>query len=287
MFNFDLFSFFLKKKAHLYHKPSLKALFVLFTEGVDIPKNRVVSKCYYMIEQGDKVDPILELAKYYKEGKEGLPKSLEDTVKLYKMAVKRFNSYIAMVELAIMYKKGQGCVKQKIGKCYTLLKKSYEESKNEKAAYEFAKILRKGYGVEKDFKKALEIFLEISSTNKKAKIKYAQMLQNGEGVEKDLNRAYEIYKRESKNLNLKAKVLLGDIYLKGCEKIERNPKEAFELFQYASNFDYGKAHYKLGKMYLEGEEGVVEYDYQKAFDNIYKGFHFFWFCYYFNFFCIM
>eukprot|EP01091_Cochliopodium_minus_P005660 TRINITY_DN15561_c0_g1_i1.p1 TRINITY_DN15561_c0_g1~~TRINITY_DN15561_c0_g1_i1.p1 ORF type:complete len:297 (-),score=47.77 TRINITY_DN15561_c0_g1_i1:99-989(-) len=64
--------YYYKISAHKRHKPSLSVLSKIYSDGVDLPVNKIIAGCYYKIEHVDKVEPILELSKYYKQGMHGL-----------------------------------------------------------------------------------------------------------------------------------------------------------------------------------------------------------------------
>ncbi|CAG8819737.1 5722_t:CDS:2, partial [Gigaspora margarita] len=128
-----------------------------------------------------------------------------------------------------------------------------------------------GNGVTKDFKKAFNIFLELSNSqshNTEVKDCLAKYYFVSWGMKKDINKSYELYLELSKtesDQQYSAKLMLAKFYLHGWGVVKRNQKKAFELFSEllkSKLYEQNSAKYLLASCYENGE-GVTK-DVNKA-----------------------
>lgn len=86
---------------------------------------------------------------------------------------------------------------------------------------------------------------------------------NGEGVEKDEKKAFELFNSASKKDCIKAKFNLAMCYYNG-NGIEQNDTVSFNILkELAEKYNHARSYYYLGEFYFFG--GPVEIDYEKSF----------------------
>ena len=86
---------------------------------------------------------------------------------------------------------------------------------------------------------------------------------NGEGVEKDEKKAFELFNSASEKNCIKAKFNLAMCYYNG-NGIEQNDAVSFNILkELAEKYNHARSYYYLGEFYFFG--GPVEIDYEKSF----------------------
>lgn len=226
----------------------------------------------------------LNLARCYLEGI-GVEKDNQKAVSLLEKAIKQGNVE-AQTYLAYCYLNGIGTSKNE-AKAASLYKEAADASEP-CACYCFGMILKKGlYGVEKNLKKARELFEKAASQNiYEAKyevgvsknIEANKLLESGEAasIEKAkslMKEVEELYKAAADKGNFQAKFALGLVYAQSSEA-EKN-KKAFALFKECADDSNPAVDYAIACMY---DLGIgVQRDYwlsfewfKKAYDAGYK-----------------
>lgn len=111
-----------------------------------------------------------------------------------------------------------------------------------------------GWVVEKDEKKAFELFQKVSKEVPLAQVNLAACYMNGTGVEKDEFKAIFYLKLASENNHPRAHFQLAEIYQNGfgSGKIMKDEKKSFILYKNAAECSYEPAYRKLGQCYEMG-----------------------------------
>ena len=124
-----------------------------------------------------------------------------------------------------------------------------------KALCEIGKRYYYGEKVEKDYKKAFEIFKElVDKYNDKDSMGYLVALYfYGNGVEKDYEKAKAYAEILEKDGDLYSRAILGDMYYFG-KGVDVNYNLAREYYEKSLDGKYDATYYRLGKIYKEGLE---------------------------------
>jgi hypothetical protein len=116
-----------------------------------------------------------------------------------------------------------------------LLKLKQELMLNSFAQNRLAVCYENGDGVEKDFKRAVELYTMAANLgNSDAQNSLAYRYQHGKGIEKDSKKAIELYELSAKQGNLGAISSLAYCYQFG-DGVEKDLKKALELYQLSEN----------------------------------------------------
>lgn len=135
-----------------------------------------------------------------------------------------------------------------------------ENSKEAKLIYAYC--LEKGKGVEKDPKKALDIYLELSEDGDPLACAYVSLAYLfGDNVKKDLKKAFKYCKTAADGGLIESMYQLGIMYRNG-DGVKKNPEESFRYFEKAADNGQVESLYNIALYYLGGE--VVEQDISKG-----------------------
>lgn len=137
-----------------------------------------------------------------------------------------------------------------------------EQSKDDNDRLLLAHCYEVGIGGSKDYKKAIEIYEQLSERNNPEALNIlGSMYQNGLGVRQDLSKAAALYARAADANSAMGANNLGYLYLTGLG-VERDYKKAAALFEKAAQREQPAAISNLGWMYLHGYG--VRHDYDRA-----------------------
>jgi TPR repeat protein len=110
-----------------------------------------------------------------------------------------------------------------------------------------------GWGVEKDYKKALELSEKSAreSNDVEAQANLGKIYYEGLGVEKNVNLSFYWYTKAAEQEDTISQLMLGSMYSK--RSAGHNHKKAFYWFSKAAEKDNAGAFFSLGEMYRLGE----------------------------------
>jgi len=145
-------------------------------------------------------------------------------------------------------------------------KKSYYELGSLGAAYNLAMCYDDGYGVEKDDKKAFELYLAVAKANPRQVQKTAQFNVGnsyfmGRGVEKDIQQALYWYTKAADNGHEVAQFNLATMYAQG-KHVDFDFSKSFHYAKLAVENGFIPACFQLGFCYLSGNG--TEFNIEKA-----------------------
>lgn len=135
-------------------------------------------------------------------------------------------------------------------------KRVFEKSAEEEdpmGLHLLASLYYEGKGVEKDLKKAVDLFEEAAAKGFVASnANLGLIYQNGEGVEKNLPKAIEFYKTAAEKGHLQSLFNLGQIYRKG-EGVTKNLEKAADYYSEAAVNGYLPAFNEFGLLFAQGQ----------------------------------
>ena len=136
----------------------------------------------------------------------------------------------------------------------SLIPASYTSEEKAEALYYLGLMNEYGFGVDKSPKKAFSFFLESADLRyPPAKNKLGDCYFSGYGTKEDRKLAMGCYLEAADDENSQAMVNLGTIYLNGIEgMVERNYNTAYEYFIKAMNLENVNAMIHLSYMYRSG-----------------------------------
>ncbi|CAO3657151.1 unnamed protein product [Mucor hiemalis] len=110
-----------------------------------------------------------------------------------------------------------------------------------------------GLGVQQDFVKAHEIYLnvlqEVDDDDTDANLCLGLLYSKGLGVKRDYKKAIEYFERSAKAVNTYAYNLIGDAYRLG-RGVKEDPIKAIEWYKKGSKYNDGYSQLNIGKLYL-------------------------------------
>lgn len=125
------------------------------------------------------------------------------------------------------------------------------------AIYQMGSAFENGFGVERDYLKARELYLEAARQgNADAEFALSVLYAEGLGVVQDYQQAYEWLQRAARQGQDRAEFNLGVMYANG-QGVEKDLREAMKWYQKAAEKNYALAQFNLAIMYYEGQ-GVVK-----------------------------
>lgn len=187
--------------------------------------------------------------------------------KQYDQLIVYLNEYGNIEDAYCQYNLGEAYYHKKD---YALSLYYYTQAINQNYADAFAALAYQyanGSGIEKDTKKAFDLYLKGEELNQEtAKINVGICYYNGSGVEKNYVKAVERFKQLTRYSV--ANYLLGKIYYQGGYGVEQNENLAVHYFKQAAN-NFLDAHGFLASIYYYGK-GVAK-DNGKAYEWALKG----------------
>ena len=103
-----------------------------------------------------------------------------------------------------------------------------------------------------DYETAAAEFIPLAERgDHRAMYALGSMYSSGQGVEKNLKKAFELFNEAAKNGRADAMYKLGIMYEEGIE-VEKNYKKALRLYQKSSKKGYPLSQYRFGLMYEKG-----------------------------------
>ena len=231
----------------------------------------------------------IQLGQMYLKGR-GVKKDEKKAAQLYEKAANQGYKE-AQFQIGQMYEEGRGVERNEkkaievyanlvnkgwfgvkrecLGRLEKMTQKQSEEEDwtqlitNADAQYKLGEIYEEGREVEKNEKKAIELYEKAANQgNPKAQYKLGKMYEEGRGVKKDAKKAAELYEKAANQEYDYAQFQIGQMYEEG-RGVERNEKKAIQVYAHLINkryfvwFEvYGKCLERLEKMpQKECEEG--------------------------------
>jgi hypothetical protein len=152
--------------------------------------------------------------------------AVNKAIEIYQQGIDKGDSRCLKV-LTCLYREGASGIPQDFPKALEILEEGVNRG-NPHAMINLGMMYAKGEGVEKNLKKAEELF---ERSGKPGSLNFlAECYKNGNGVEKNLEKAAEIYQKLAHLGNIKSMNHLGMMYAKG-EGVEKNLEKAEELFE--------------------------------------------------------
>ena len=198
-----------------------------------------------------------ELARLYESGV-GVPRNIPKSKKLYQNALEKgYNE--AHGRLASVFLKLKN-----YGKAFEYAKQGHELNDCYSTAL-LGYCYFWGYGVERDLKKAKQLYLESAAKNEStAQFRMGVIFFTGQGEGQNDETAFKWFTQAAEQNHSEALNALGVYYLNGYKPVKKNATKAADYFRRPAAKDSDRAKLNLGKMYLE--ESGVKKDTLKAVD---------------------
>ncbi|HBO37962.1 MAG TPA: hypothetical protein DD638_04815 [Pasteurellaceae bacterium] len=208
----------------------------LYLDGLgvkqDVPKALILFK--EAAQSGDKNAPVTLGQLYTNDDNDtsyGIKKDVAEGIKWYQKGVDNGSS-LAMVDLAYHYYSGEG-VDKDLKKAFDLYTKASEEDHEESATYMVAYMYQYGEGVDKNLKKAFDLYSQLAEEGySPAQNNLGYMYMNGESVPQDLKLAFEWYSKSAEQENPTALYNLADMYRDGYY-VKKDTEKAIEYYDHA------------------------------------------------------
>lgn len=151
-----------------------------------------------------------------------------------------------------MYEMAKLMLQNKVPNGLTVLKESIKKG-NLNAINFLANMHMKGEIVEKDEKKAIELFKAAAELgHNEAQFELGKLYQKGKGVEKDMNKALYLFKKAAFSGFSPAGLYLGNMYISGFD-VPTDYKKGYEYIHEAAISEDPNAMFALGVLYAEGK----------------------------------
>jgi TPR repeat protein len=159
---------------------------------------------------------------------------------------------IAQYNLAIAYERGLGGLQRDVKEAMGWAEKSSAQGYSRASVYLGAKY-RDGKDVSKDYKRALELFINAADKEDDAAFyDLSEMYRLGEGTERNLQKAFATMKRLADAQHPVGEYRVGLAYHLG-EGVKNDNAEGLRWIERAADQGYGPAMATLGSMYGEGD----------------------------------
>ena len=189
---------------------------------------------------------------------DAVPADMNKAVYWYSLSayqIDREASSHAQLALAQIYDNGTG-VEKDLKKAFEL----YTLASNQGCAhsqYCMGDMYQGGEGVEVDLEKAVEFYgLSATKGNPQGQIRLACCYESGIGVEEDIDKAFELAMLSAKQGNAEAQNFVGECYRKG-NAVDLNWKKAVKWYRLSAKQEFPNAQTALGLCYEKGR-GVEE-----------------------------
>ena len=254
-----------EKSAQSNNETGMYFLAQMYHYGTGIEKDLELAEKLYL--DAIKTDPqdadyIHALANLYLITKNEPEKALE----WYEKSVELGNPS-SMCNLGYMYENGKG-VEKDLSRAFDLYKKSAELG-DCVGASNLGNCYKNGYGTEVDLTLAFQWLEKAANSNVNGSefgmIKLAFMYLDGIGVEKDTKKALELFEKASSLGNTDAKNILAKLYYDG-ESIEQDYRKAFEYWSSVDDDNDGEHYFYLAQCYhnCRGVDFVITDESTKA-----------------------
>ncbi|KAG0248455.1 hypothetical protein BG011_010259 [Mortierella polycephala] len=208
----------------------------------------VVSFFSMQAQQGD-VDAQLFLGWMYSHGRDGVDKSVEDSLCWYRQAAKRGNA-TAQLALARIYEQGQGVEPSDV-EAVTWYRKAADRG-NAEAQFSLGRLYDHGRGVKEDNANAARWYRRAADQGQvDAQIKMGSWCSLGLGVEQSDVEAANWYRKAALQGNATGQLNFGYMYHVG-QGLEKDNVKAVAWYRKAAEQGGADAQLNLGVMYYHG-----------------------------------
>lgn len=236
----------------------------MYAEGQGIKQDYKEAFKWYMKAAGqDNDDAQYRLGEFYYEGK-GVEINKYEAFEWFKKASDSGN-ILAELDLEDYFNITEDSDEEEINKVRTrlLLELESEGKISREDEYNKAEKYYYGDGVEKDYEKALELYMKAAMLGMaEAQNDVGECYYFGKGTREDREEAFKWYKKAAKQGDAYAQYNLGYMYHQGIGVI-KDKEIAFSWFMKSAEQENNDSQFWLGKMYGRGE--AVEKDDKEAF----------------------